>query len=387
MFRKKILWICSWYPNKLEPFNGDFIQRQAHAAALLNDIFVIHLAGDDTGVVKETGEVVMNAPGITEKIIYYKKHASFPAKLLSHYKWLHLSKKAIRKYIIENGKPDVIHVNIPVKAGYLGLWAQKKYGVPYVVTEHWGIYNEVEVHNYESKNSLFKQLTKKVYDGAAVFISVSRYLAEGVNRLVLQKDYTVVPNVVDTNIFYYQEKQSVTFRFLHVSNMVALKNTEGILRAFKAFAQQHSNVELVMVGDTGSEIRNYADSLNFPKATVSFRGEVPYQQVATEMQLADCFILFSNIENSPCVIGEALCCGLPVIATNVGGIPELVDETNSILVEAGNENTLATAMQEVMKNYFTYNRKKIAEKAQQFFSYPVISKQLDEIYATVLSTK
>ena len=387
MSRKKILWLCSWYPNKLEPFNGDFIQRQAHAAALLNDVFVIHLAGDNTGVVKETGEVVTNAPGITEKIIYFKKHASCPAKLLSHYKWLQLSKKAIRKYIIENGKPDIIHVNIPVKAGYLGLWAKKKYDVPYVVTEHWGIYNEVEVHNYESKNSLFKQLTKKVYEGAAVFISVSRYLAEGVNRLVMQKKYTVVPNVVDTNIFYYQEKQPAVFRFLHVSNMVQLKNAEGILRAFKKIIEQHSNVELIMVGDTTNEIRNYADSLNFPQGAVSFRGEVSYQQVATEMQLADCFVLFSNIENSPCVIGEALCCGLPVIATNVGGIPELVDETNSLLVEAGNENALALAIQAIIGSYSSYNRKKIAEKAQNFFSYPVISKQLDEIYTTVLSTK
>lgn len=387
MSRKKILWLCSWYPNKLEPFNGDFIQRQAHAAALRNDVFVIHLAGDDTGVIKETGEVVTNAPGITEKIIYYKKHASFPAKLLSHYKWLHLSKKAIRKYIIENGKPAIIHINIPVKAGYLGLWAKKKYDVPYVVTEHWGIYNEVEVHNYESKNSLFKQLTKKVYEGAAVFISVSRYLAEGVNRLVMQKKYTVVPNVVDTNIFYYQEKQPAIFRFLHVSNMVPLKNAEGILRAFKKVAEQHSNVELIMIGDTANEIREYAGSLHFAKGAVSFLGEVPYQQVAAEMQLADCFVLFSNIENSPCVIGEALCCGLPVIATNVGGIPELVDETNSILVEAGNENTLAIAMQEIMRNHSTYRRKKIAEKAQHFFSYPVFSKQLDEIYTAVLLTK
>ena len=387
MSRKKILWICSWYPNKLEPFNGDFIQRQAHAAALRNDVFVLHLAGDDTGVVKETGEVVTNAPGITEKIIYFKKHASFPAKLLSHYKWLHLSKKAIRKYIIENGKPDIIHVNIPVKAGYLGLWAKKKYDVPYVVTEHWGIYNEVEVYNYESKNSLFKQLTKKVYEGAAVFISVIRYLAEGVNRLVMQKKYTVVPNVVDTNIFYYQEKQSATFRFLHVSNMVQLKNAEGILRAFKIFIKENSNAERVMVGDTTHTIREYAASLGFPKGTVSFRGEVSYQHVATEMQLADCFILFSNIENSPCVIGEALCCGLPVIASNVGGIPELVDETNSLLVEPGNENILANAMREIMSHHSSYNRKKIAEKAQKFFSYPVISKQLDEIYTAVLSTK
>lgn len=387
MSRKKILWLCSWYPNKLEPFNGDFIQRQAHAAALDNDIFVIHLAGDNSGIIKETAEVLTTAPGITEKIIYYKKRSSFPGKFLSHYKWLHFSKRAIRKYIIENGKPDVIHVNIPVKAGLFGLWVKKKYGIPYVVTEHWGIYNTVEVHNYETKNSLFKQLTKKVYEGAAAFISVSRYLGEGVNKLVVQKKYTVIPNVVDINKFFFKEKQLSTFRFLHVSNMVPLKNTEGILRAFKKFTEQQSNVELVLVGDTNKEIREYAATLNFPNGAVSFRGEVPYQQVAIEMQLADCFILFSNIENSPCVIGEALCCGLPVIATNVGGIPELVDATNSILVEAGNENNLAIGMQEMMKNQSAYNRKKIAEKAQLFFSYPVISKQLDEIYTAVLLTK
>lgn len=387
MNRKKILWLCSWYPNKLEPFNGDFIQRQAHAAALYNDIYVLHLAGDESGLVKKTEEVMTTAPGITEKLVYYKKRSSFPAKFLSYYNWLHLSKKAIRKYIIENGKPDIIHVNIPVKAGYLGLWVQKKYGVPFVVTEHWGIYNDVEVHNYESKSKLFKQLTKKVLTGASVFISVSRYLGEGVNRIVLSKKYTVIPNVVDTQIFYYNEKQASIFRFLHVSNMVPLKNVEGILRAFKLFTEKNAGAELILVGDTAPEIRAYAAALNFPPALVSFRGEVAYQQVAKEMQLAECFILFSNIENSPCVIGEALCCGLPVIATNVGGIPELVDETNSILVDAGNDGTLAIAMQEVMENYSRYNNKKIAEKAKHFFSYPVISKQLDDIYSTVLTNQ
>jgi glycosyltransferase involved in cell wall biosynthesis len=43
---------------------------------------------------------------------------------------------------------------------------------------------------------------------------------------------------------------------------------------------------------------------------------------------ADAFILFSRHENFPCVVIEALCCGLPVVASNVGGIAEAVDETN-----------------------------------------------------------
>lgn len=387
MSRKKILWLCSWYPNKLDAYNGDFIQRQAHAAALHNDIFVIHLAGDSSGKINETCEVLTTAPGITEKIIYFKKHTFLPASLFSYYKWLHLSKRAIRKYIIENGKPDIIHINIPVKAGLFGLWAKRKYALPYVVTEHWGIYNNVEVNNYETKNTLFKKLTKKVFEQAATFISVSRYLAEGVNRLVLQRTYTVVPNVVDTNIFYYKEKQQHVFRFIHVSNMVAIKNAEGILRAFKLFSKHHSSVELIMVGDTDSSIREYAASLDFTNELVSFKGEVPYQQVAAEMQLADCLILFSNMENSPCVIGEALCCGIPVIATNVGGIPELVDGTNALMVDACDENMLAEAMQNIFQHYANYDNKKIAEKAQSIFSYPVISKQLDIVYKAVLNSK
>ena len=51
-----------------------------------------------------------------------------------------------------------------------------------------------------------------------------------------------------------------------------------------------------------------------------------------EMQQAHSFVLNSNIENAPCVISEALCCGLPVIATRVGGVPEMVDKFNGILV-------------------------------------------------------
>ncbi|HQV61525.1 MAG TPA: hypothetical protein PLG08_12150, partial [Chitinophagaceae bacterium] len=56
MSRKKILWLCSWYPAKTDPYNGDFIQRHARAAALYNDIYIIHVAGDETGNTKKPEE-------------------------------------------------------------------------------------------------------------------------------------------------------------------------------------------------------------------------------------------------------------------------------------------------------------------------------------------
>jgi len=385
MARKKILWLCSWYPAKTQPFNGDFIQRHAQAAAIYNDIYVIHVTGDSSGMIAGKKEEITKQEGLTEHIIYYPRSRSLIGKLVAHYRWLFYTKEAIRKYISQYGKPDLAHVQVPMKMGIPGIWLNRRYGIPYLLTEHWGIYNEVEKLNYQGRSTAFRKHTKAIFDQAAGFTSVSKYLAEGINKLVTKKEYQVIPNVVNERMFFYEQekKNAVSFRFIHVSNMVGLKNAEGILRAFKLFLQSERDAELVMVGDTDSSIREYATDLGLDR-DVRFKGEVPYTQVALEMQAADCLVLFSNIENSPCVIGEALCCGLPVIATRVGGIPELVDESNGVLVEPQHEAMLATTMSFVKNNYPRFDRKKIAEEARNKFSYHLVGKELDNIYAGIM---
>jgi glycosyltransferase involved in cell wall biosynthesis len=385
MSRKKILWLCSWYPNRYDPFNGDFIQRHARAASLFNDIHVIYLAPDTTGAVSQKENIIHTDENLTEQVIYYKKKAGFFGRLRAHYRWLFLYRQALRNYIIKNGKPDLVHVHVPMKAGMLAIWLKRKYRIPFVVTEHWGIYNDVEENNYASKSKVFQHYTRQVFEMASAFISVSRFLAEGINRQVTRKVYTVIPNVADTTSFYFSDKQVTTFRFIHVSNMVPLKNAEGIIRVFAKLHQQNSATELVMVGDREDPIRKYASDTGLPNSAIRFTGEIAYEQVAREMQQAHCLVLFSNIENSPCVIGEALCCGLPVIATNVGGIPELVDESNSILVKPQQDDELLKAMVKVMENYKQFNRQAIANNAASRFSYDVVGKAMDTVYDNTLS--
>ncbi len=380
MPRRKILWLCSWYPNRVEPFNGDFIQRHAKAASLYDDIYVIHVAGYNDPSIQYTERSTANADGLVEEIILFRRGGSFLEKARAQYRWLQLCKSAIQQYIAVNGKPDAVHVHVPLKAGLAASWMKKKYGIPYVLTEHWGIYNDKVDDSYAKRSALFKRLVKKVVEGAATFVSVSNYLAAGVNRMVTKKEYTLVVNTVDTSLFHYTTKTTGVFRFIHVSNMVPLKNTEGILRAFKRLRTNGTVAELILVGDTDTAIRDMAKDIGLTEVDVQFRGEVAYAQVAGAMQAADCFILFSNIENSPCVICEALCTGLPVIASRVGGVPELVDGSNSILVEAGDENQLAGAMQDMIENYADFNRKKIAENANGKFSYPVIGKKISALY-------
>lgn len=384
MPRKKILWLCSWYPNQQDPFNGDFIRRHACAAALYNDIYVLHLAGVRSLHSKEKQTILQAGEGLTEQIIYYRKAPTLWGRIIAHYRWLFLYRQALRNFIVRNGKPDLVHVQVPIKDGIMALWFRRRYKVPFLVTEHWGIYNTVAEDNFNTRSMAFRYYTRQVFVKAEKFISVSRYLGEAVGRMVINKEFEVIPNVADTRFFFYKPGKGSVFRFIHVSNMVPLKNTEGLIRAFAAMYRHFNNAELVLVGDKDPALHRLAASLQLPEGAICFRGEVPYEQVAAEMQQAHCLVLFSNIENSPCVIGEALCCGLPVIATTVGGIPELVDKSNGILVQPGDEAGLTGAMLEMLREQQAFNAAEIAEKASKRFSFAAAGDQLDKSYNRVL---
>lgn len=381
MSRLKVLWLASWYPNPVTPYNGDFIQRHARAAAMFHDIHVIHVWPDYSGHLTVKKEIIHRSEGLTEEIIIYPAKTGFWGRLMSHQKMLGLYRAAIKRYYKTNGLPDLFHVQVPIKAGIAGLWMKKHTKLPMVVTEHWGIYNDIAEDNLYTRSKAFKYFTQQVFAKADACIAPSRYLADGVNAMVTEKTFTVIPNVVDTKLFFYKPKSKTSkFRFLHVSNMVPLKNAEGILRAFRQLLDQGQTAELVMVGDTNPAIREYAASLDLDTKQVRFTGEIPYSSVANEMQEADCLLLYSNIENSPCVIGEARCCGLPVIATSVGGVPELVDVSCGILIEPKDDPALTLAMQTIMERTGEFNRQAIAETGSSVFSMEVVGEKIGMVY-------
>lgn len=379
MQRKKILWLVSWYPNKNDWFDGDFIQRHARAAAIYHDVYMIFVT--DAGIEKDTVEEWNYATGLTEQIVYFKKKKGIGAKVRKQLTWRKIYQEAIKSYIKKNGLPDVVHVHVPWKVGLIALWMKRKYGIDFIVTEHWGYYNRVVEDNFYTRPKLMQTLLKKIFNGAKCFVSVSVFLSEGVSRAIGRKADVILPNVVDTTLFFLKEEKYSKFTFIHVSNMVPLKNVRAILNTFKNFIElNHESAQLVMVGDRDNEEAKYAEQLGLLNKSVFFRGEISNGEVAKEMQRSHCFVLNSIIENSPCVIGEALCSGMPVIATNVGGIPELVNPCNGRLVQPNDSNALLGAMIDIQSNYLLFDQKKIAEDASKKFSYPVIAQKFDELY-------
>ena len=110
---KNILWLPSWYPNKLQPYNGDFIERHALAASGLNRIKVLF-------VVKDTGYLLERKYFIEEKkynencsatILYYQPFSRFKwiEALFSGIRYFIFFAELIRQYIHDHGRPDRMH--------------------------------------------------------------------------------------------------------------------------------------------------------------------------------------------------------------------------------------------------------------------------------------
>ncbi len=166
--------------------------------------------------------------------------------------------------------------------------------------------------------------------------------------------------------------------------MSPLKNVDKIIQVFSNILSISDDWELIICGAINEQYRQLVTQLNL-YSKIKFSGEVSYVQVAQEMQQADALLMFSKHENFPCVIIEALCCGLPVIASNVGGISEAVDETNGILAESDNTVELQNAIISIMNNINNYDFQKIAEEASLKYNYSTIAQQFVDMYKSVLT--
>ncbi len=379
---KEVLWLASWYPSRVDRFNGDFIQRHAQATALYSDVYVIYVVKDEKGVAPEISEMFRNGR-LQEQVIYYrslKTGIKVFDRFLSHWTYMRTYKKAINAYIREKGKPKQVHVQIAMKAGLLARWMKRKWNIPYLVTENWTGYYRQSVPSVYDLNPYFYKQNKQVLAGASRFLPVTRNLGETVKKDFIQIPYNVIPNVVDTRLFFFTEQPVTRFRFIHFSYMHYQKNPEGIISAALELRNRGYDFELIMAGNSVEKLQQLAAEQGLLDTVVFFRDAVPYHQVAEEMQKASAFVLFSRFENLPCVILEALCCGLPVISSRVGGIDEVIDASNGILVESENIRQLAGAMQQVMDNTHNYDRRQISRAAMEKFSYETVGRQIADQY-------
>lgn len=388
MKKRKVLWLCSWYPDKTEPYNGDFVKRHAAAVSAFCNIHVIHVVRDEKGLVtndiktEEYGE-----PGFTETIIYYNVNGlgiRLYERYLSHNKHEQLFRQAVNKYIAENGVPDLVHVHTGMKAGLTALWMKKQFGTSYVVTEHWSGFLDNAVEKFTGTSALCQRQWKKVISGANGVSAVSAVLAAGLAKHFRGIRPAVIPNVVDTTIFNTSNSKAGNGPvFLHVSGMQELKNPLQILQAFERVIKAIPSARLQMIGARPASLLAYTKEKGLEKM-VQFFDEMPQEELATHMQAATALVLYSSYETFGCVIIEANACGVPVIVSDIPAFHETVREgENGTFVPPADINALAKAMIAMSASTAT-DKNKIAAPVTGRYSYEVVGKMFAGWYETVL---
>jgi glycosyltransferase involved in cell wall biosynthesis len=388
---KKVLWLASWYPNETDPFSGDFIKRQAEAVSIyqsLNVLWVGKYAPVNFSERTNHTNSELRTENLKEYILYYHSTGqgnNIFSKIKSFINYFKKNREFIQQLRKKNELPEIVHVQVAMKAGLIAIYMKWKYKIPFVLTEHWSGYFSNAKDSLFKKSFLTRFLTRKILKNATLVLPVSTSLGKQIDQFWAHVPFQKIPNVVDTLLFYPAvAKTTHTFRFIHISSLLYPKNPEGIINSFIQMLHQRFDVELVLVGPLNSSVNKLLTAEVMSTERIHTTGEISYEEVGKELRNADALIMFSYYENMPCVILEALCTGVPVIASDVGGIREVVHPDNGILVDAGKEVQLFEAMKQMISNYELFEKDLISKQAKEQFSYLTIGKKILQVYKDVL---
>jgi glycosyltransferase involved in cell wall biosynthesis len=367
---KHILFLCSWYPNRVQPTNGNFIQKHAEVASLKNNVTVINIQPDNRVNKIEISKSIKD--GLQTIIAYLPIKTNSFLKFLTYKKAFKLSCKYAQE---EFGPIEIIHLNHLFPLGYL----IQKTKLPLIISEHYSGFTLDDKLDSNQAN-----LTKKLFKKATKIISVSEFLKQNLANYSDSIDkIEIIGNVVDTNLFTPITKEiKDKTNFIHISNGDdAAKNVNGILKAVKQLTEITKDFSMTFVCDGDMKLMNEkARELGIYNNFVFFKEEQKTEDIAKLLQESDALVMFSNYETFGIVCAEALACGTPVIATDIPATKELVNENNSILIETENVEMLTGALLSFIELPIKLNTELEHRIIKDKFSKEVISEKLNQLY-------
>lgn len=388
-----ILFLSSWYPNRVLPTLGNFVQKHAEAVALENNVVALFVCSDANN--KDKFEIVESEKnGVKTINVYYRKvtHSTpILSQLQKAYRYWKSHKLGWEKAVGlfgNNEKIDVVHHNILYPAGVFAMYLKSKYNIPYIITENWTGY-------LPSKNTprgiVERMLSKKIAKNASCITPVSKDLQEAMISLGFHSKYKIIYNVTDTKLFYPAKTKSHStgkIKIVHISTLDdAHKNISGMLKVCSDLSKKRKDFEAWFIGDGNvNPHKRTAEKLGILNTIAFFDGTKTTSEVAEIMRNADCFLLFSNYENLPCVMVEALASGLPIVSSTAGGIPEHITEKHGLLVKPMDEAGLFEALDKAITNIQAgrYDSAFLNTYAEQNFSYPEVGKKFGSLYKEIL---
>lgn len=364
--------VVSYFPTSTEPHSGMPIYNQMKAMARMTELTVFVVRPRYPNIRLLHPRTFLNHDHDPRHIVdgidvRYIRYPALPivsrglngrtcaARLLPH---------------VEAVRPDVILSYIVYPEGNAAVRVGKKLGVPVVV-------GAVGSDLRRIPDIWTRMLVKSTLRGADLVVTKSRELREHAVRLGAREDSAfAILNGCDADAFRSAPREAArtelgispeTRLIVFTGRLVAVKGLSELIRALAIVRQADESVQLALIGDGPLEpqLRELCRQYGVGSA-VRFLGVRSATDVARWLTAATLFCLPSYSEGCPNVVLEALSCGRPVVATRVGGVPEIVDSGCGILVPPADHEALAAGLRECLSG--SWDEQQIAGRYRRSWS-------------------
>lgn len=284
---------------------------------------------------------------------------------------------------------DIIHVQWPIPNGLGALFLKKIYRIPYINTIHGEeVYLSKRYHTLFALKRLVNNSTKTITNSSATRNSC---LENGLEK----RKIDIIPFGVDVNFYRPLEanKNENIFQVLSVGYLIERKGFEYLIKAIQEVLKKHVNVRLTIVGSGPLEkMLKYLIKKLELKDNVKIMKNISDEELLHLYNFSDLFVLPSivdsqgNTEGLGVVLLEAMACGLPVIGSDVGGIPDIIqDNETGLLVTQKESLELSGAILNLIENENL--RKKLAingyNRVRWKFSWEKIAEKYLKVYNSI----
>ncbi|MGM7702940.1 glycosyltransferase [Pseudalkalibacillus sp. Hm43] len=293
--------------------------------------------------------------------------------------------------IINKEQPDLLHAHYVSSYGLIGSRVNFK---PFVVSV-WGS----DIYDFPRRNLINRNVIRYVLKQADVICATSNALMNETLNYVQDKPLVITPFGVDTTRFSPKDHHNENRKTVTVGIVKGMEEKYGIEYLIKAFrylknqltVEEFSNLHLKIVGD-GPSLEYYKRLAKKYRLenTITFTGKVPHDQVPQVISDMDIFVVPSLIESFGVAAVEAQACGVPVIASDVGGLPEVVlDGKTGYIVPPKDPKAIAKKITQLMIDPAL--RKKMGEQGvqhiKQQYSWNQNAELMRTLYEDITSSK
>lgn len=289
------------------------------------------------------------------------------------------------KKIIHNFEPDILHAHYAASYGLMGALT----GFHPFVLSVWGI----DILKFPQNSLIHKKIINFVLNKADKALATSGYLAKE-TRKYTDKNIKVTPFGIDTNLFKPKPtKKDGPNDEIVIGTVKALEGKYGIdclIKSFSIIKKRYPDkkLKLLLIGG-GSLEHNFRTMIKESEINDSARitGQIPFDKVVDYHNQLSIAVYVSTVESFGVSVLESMACEKPVIVSNVGGLPEVVEnDVTGLIVNPNDAESLSSAIEKLLlnKNLREKFGKAGREKVNRSFNWDGNVNTMLKIYSAIL---